>query len=106
MKVQLVLPRRNFKSIKEDVAFTRGNIWKCLQGLLTHREQVNGAWLEGIVTEKSIPDFTRSKPYNNDPLSRHPPMPSPSSIFFPLVHFNLKTQRQSVHQTQVKKKIF
>ena len=31
-----------------------GNIWKGLEGLLTHWEQVNGAWLEGTATEKSI----------------------------------------------------
>lgn len=35
-----------------------GYIRKCLEGLLTRQEQVNGVWLQGTVTEKSNPNFT------------------------------------------------
>lgn len=43
-----------------------GYIWKCVEGLPTHQEEVNGAWGEGAVTDKSIADFTRSAVQNND----------------------------------------
>lgn len=79
-----------------------GYIRKCLESLLAHQEQVNGAWLGETVTEKSIPDFTRLSLRTMTLLSRCPLIFSLSSSFFSLADFNLKTQKQSVNQNQVK----